>query len=141
MDQLVKSFFEEYERANSASDVTSIGNLYADTFTFAGPNGPKAVKKDDFLKVIPKMKAYFASLKLSATRLGSVEVMPLDSKYLLARVTWQLTLQPSELGNNEPIEVRASYILERKSDDALSIIVQIDHQDLSSVIKNRLGGA
>src|SRR5579859_3875528 len=85
MDERVKEFFIEYERANSSSDVAAIGGLYADTFMFGGPKGVQAVKKEDFLKVVPKMKAYFSSMGLSETQLQTVDTIPLDSKYLLAK--------------------------------------------------------
>ena len=64
--------------------VAFIGSLYADAFMFAGPNGARTVRKEDFLKVVPKMKAYFASIGLSETCLHSVETVAVDSKYLLA---------------------------------------------------------
>jgi hypothetical protein len=54
MDQRVKEFFLQYERANSSSDVSGISALYADTFMFGGPNGVQMVNKGDFLKVVPK---------------------------------------------------------------------------------------
>jgi hypothetical protein len=62
MDQRVKEFFLQYERANLSSDVSEISALYADTFMFGGPNGVQAVKKEDFLKVLPKRKTYFSSM-------------------------------------------------------------------------------
>src|SRR4051812_37747884 len=73
MDQRVKQFFLKYEKANSSSDIYGIGGLYADTFMFGGPNGVQAVKKEDFLKVVPKMKAHFSSMGLSETQLQTVE--------------------------------------------------------------------
>ena len=91
MDLRVNEFFLQYERANSSSDVSAIGGLYADTFMFGGPNGVQAVKKDDFLKVIPKMKAHFSSMGLSETQLQTVETNPLDSKYLLAKVVYEVS--------------------------------------------------
>lgn len=77
MDQVVRSFFEQYERANSASDLLLIGSLYADTFMFGGPNGVQAIKKEDFLRVVPRMKAHFMSMGLSETRLHSVDASDL----------------------------------------------------------------
>jgi len=65
MDQRIKEFFLKYEKANSSSDVSAIGALYADTFMFGGTNGVQAVKREDFLKVVPKMKAHFSSMGLS----------------------------------------------------------------------------
>ena len=68
MDQRIKEFFLQYEKANSFSDVSGISALYADTFMFGGPNGVQAVNKGDFLKVVPKRKAYFSSMGLSDSR-------------------------------------------------------------------------
>jgi hypothetical protein len=63
MDQCVKEFFLQYERANSSSDISAIGGLYADSFMFGGPHGLQAVKKENFLKILPKMKAHFSSMR------------------------------------------------------------------------------
>jgi ketosteroid isomerase-like protein len=135
MDQRVKEFFWLYERANSSSDVSAIGGLYADTFMFGGPNGVQAVKKEDFLKVIPKMKAHFSSMGLSETQLQTVEANPLDSKYVLAKVAWGMNFRNSS--GSKHLEAFATYVLVRGQGNSLSIVFQIDHQDLASVIKEQ----
>jgi hypothetical protein len=129
----VKEFFLQYERANYSSDVSVISGLYADTFMFGGPNGVQAVKKEDFLRVVPKMKFQFSSMGLSETHLQSVEAKPLDSKYLLVKVGWRMKLQNSS--GMRHLDTSATYLLARGNGDALSIVFQIDHQDLASVVK------
>ena len=133
MDQRIREFFLQYEKANSSSDVSAIGGLYADTFMFGGPNGVQAVKKEDFLKVIPRMKVHFSSIGLSATQLQTVEAKPLDSKYLLATVVWRMTLRSAS--GSKHVDASATYVLVQGQGDAFSIVFQIDHQDLASVIK------
>ncbi len=133
MIQRVKEFFLRYEKANASSDVSEISALYADTFMFGGTTGVQTVKKEDFLKVVPKRKAYFSSMGLSDTRLESVEANPLDSKYLLATVAWRMKLQQSS--GSKSLEIFATYLLMRGGEDALSIVFQVDHQDLTSVVK------
>ena len=131
----MKQFFLHYERANATSDVPAIGSLYGDTFLFAGPKGVQAVKKEDFLKVVPKMKAHFAALGLGETELRSVEANSLDSKYLLAKVGWRIKFQnPS---GSEHVDASATYVLMRGQEDALTIVLQIDHQDLASVVQSQ----
>jgi hypothetical protein len=132
MDQRVREFFLMYEKANSSFDVSAIGRLYADTFMFGGPHGVKAVKNEDFQKALPRMKAYISSLGLCGTKLQSMEATPLDSKYLLARVVWRMTLRNAS--NNQYVDASATYVLERGLTDELSIVVQLDHQDLATVI-------
>jgi hypothetical protein len=102
---------------------------------FAGPDGVRVVRKEDFLKVVPKMKAYLASLGLSETQLHSVEAVALDSKYLLAKAGWRMTLR-NQNGGDKHVHASASYILERKEADTLCIVLQIDHQDLAALIKS-----
>jgi ketosteroid isomerase-like protein len=136
MDQAVTDFFKQYERANTASDASCISSLYADTFMFGGPNGVQALKKEDFLKAVPRMKAHFASLGLFGTQLRSVESSAISSKYLLAKAGWTMTLK-NTTGDIKSVDAFATYVLERRDGDALTIILQIDHQDLAAVIMNQ----
>ena len=131
MDQQVREFFQQYERANATSDVTAIGGLYADNFMFCGPKSTQTVKKEDFVKVLPKMKAHFSAMGLSDSQLETVEASALDSKYVLAKVGWKMTLRTSQ--GNRRIDALATYVLAR-NEDALAIVVQIDHQDLAAVV-------
>jgi ketosteroid isomerase-like protein len=137
IDQQVREFFAQYERANTASDVSAIGGLYAETFLFGGPNGIQIVKKEDFLKVVPKMKAHFSSLGLAETRFQVLEAEALGARYLLAKISCRLKFHRSSHSND--LDAFATYILARGNDGALSIIVQIDHQDLASAIKEQQG--
>jgi hypothetical protein len=133
MIQQVKDFFVRYERANASSDVGGISALYADIFMFAGPNGIQVINREAFLKVIPKRKAHFSSMGLSETALSSVDACPVGSKYLEAKVTWRMTLQ--EASGRRNLEALATYALMRREGNDLSIVFQIDHQDLATVIK------
>ena len=135
MEQQAKEFFLRYERANSTSDVSAIGELYADTFMFGGPSGTQAVKKEDFLRVIPKMKAHFLSMGLAETRLQTVEATLLSSKYVLAKTAWRMTTRNSS--GDRHVDAFATYILMRGQADVLSIVFQIDHRDLASVLKDQ----
>ena len=133
MDAQVKRFFLQYERANSSSELSEIGSLYAETFMFGGPQGVQAVKKEDFLKVIPRMKAQFTALGLVETKLNSVEASAIDSKYLLAKVGWVMTVETAS--GIRHLDALATYVLARGDNDELSIVFQIDHQSLANAIK------
>jgi len=100
---------------------------------FAGPTGVQAIKKEDFIKIVPKMKMRFSSMGISETDLQTVETSPLDSRYLLANVVWKVDFYDS-LGSKH-VDVSATYVLEQRQEDTLSIVFQIDHQDLASTIK------
>ena len=132
----VKEFFARYEGANSSSDAGTIGALYADIFMFGGANGVQVIRREDFLKVVPKRKAYFSSLGLSETKLHSVEAEPMSSKYVQAKVTWRMTLRDESGRRN--VDALATYVLMRGNGEELSIVFQVDHQDLAAEIN---GGA
>lgn len=129
----VKEFFGRYERANSSSDAAAIGELYAEIFMFGGANGVQVIHREDFLKVVPKRKAYFSSLGLSETALNSVEAEAMSSKYAWAKVTWRMTLRDKSGERN--LDALATYVLMRSNGEELSIVFQVDHQDLATVIQ------
>jgi len=139
MDELVKAFFETYEKANATSDFAAIGDLYAETFLFADQDAAQSVRRADFLKIIPRMKDHFASLGLIGTRLSSVETTELGTRYRLAKVGWAMSLRVAN-GAVKKLDAFATYVLQQTNDDKLSILFQLDHQDLAAML-NRARGA
>lgn len=132
MSQSVRAFFEEYERAISTSDAPKMAAQYADVFLFGGPQGVQCVKKDEFLKVLPRRKEYFSSMGLLSSKVTSVDEISLDTRYLLARTGWKMVF--SQPAGMREIEASATYVLEQK-DGRLAIVFQIDHQDLAAKVK------
>jgi hypothetical protein len=130
-----EDFFSRFEEANNGSNFAVFNQLYADRFMFGGPNGIQIVERDAFLKVIPKIKAQLSSMGLFQSQVEAVEPRELDSKYLLVKVSWWMGVRTSS-GNNH-IDAFATFVLARGPAGALSIVFQIDHQDLSTVIKTQ----
>lgn len=133
MNQITEAFFKQYEQAISESDVSAIAAQYADVFMFGGPQGVQSIKKDDFLKVVPRRKDYFASIGLLESKVTSIDESSLDSKYLLAKTAWRITFE-KPTGSKSELETSATYILERTG-EKLMIVFQIDHQDLNAKVK------
>lgn len=131
MDNLngrIREFFDQYERANAEFDLQKIVALYGDVFLFGGPQGAQAVKRDDFVRVLPKRREFFKAVGLASSRVVSVEASPLDSKYTLVKVVWKMRFERAALA---PIESDASATYVLSSDgDSLQIVFQVDHQDL-----------
>ena len=136
MYQAVKQFFDRHQQATAISDLTAIGSLYSDPFMFAGANGVKIVKKEDLLNAIPRMKAHFISLGLTKTQLHKVEASAIGANYLLAKTGWTITVVDSRNCARQ-INIFSTYVLEQKTDGSLSIVFQIDHQDLATVINEQ----
>jgi|SRR5215469_9249356 len=128
----VQNFFHRYEKANTEFDVQEIAACYADVFLFGGPTGIQAVRKEDFVKVLPRRKEFFRSSGLVSSKIGNLEISNLDSRYILARAAWQMRF---ESGAAEPLESEnfATYILSATG-DWLEIVLQIDHQDLAKKV-------
>jgi hypothetical protein len=128
MNPLIAQFFEIYEKSISEAAVSTVGTLYSDVFMFGGPRGVQSVKKDDFLSLLPGRKAYFKSIGLEKSTVASIDEIPLDARYILAKVVWKMSLKNST-GISRQFDTRTTYILELKNERPL-IIMQLDHQDL-----------
>ena len=114
MNIIIKEFFDQYEAANADFDVMKIASFYADVFMFAGPQGAQPVKKDDFVKVLPRRKEFLRSLGLVSSKVGRVEASELDSKYVLARVLWKMRIARSGVSPRQSFNDRVFSFEERK---------------------------
>jgi hypothetical protein len=131
---IVRKFFEDYERSINASASDSegspevIASRYSDTFMFAGPQGAQAVKKEDFLKALPKRQWFFKTIGLTSSTIQSLEETRLDDSYVMVKAYWNMRFEKEA---EQPIvaETSATYIL-RQEESSLRIVFQLDHQDL-----------
>src|SRR5439155_8780145 len=89
----IREFFDDYKKANADFDVQKIAACYAEVFMFGGPAGVQPVKKDDFVKVLPRRKESFSSIGLVSSTVVSLELSNLDSKYALTRAVWQMRFE------------------------------------------------
>ena len=89
----IREFFDEYAKATGSLDLAFLGTAYGDTFMFAGPGGVQAVKRDDFLKVVPKRGAFFRAAGLVASEVRRLEEMRLDEKHTMVQALFQLDHQ------------------------------------------------
>jgi hypothetical protein len=128
VSDLVKKFFEDYERDVDASDPELVASRYHDPFVFAGPQGMQIVKKDDFLKALPRRQSFFKTVGLTSSRIQSLEETRLDDCYVMVKAYWSMRFEKCP---EQPIvdETSATYILDRRG-DSLRIVFQLDHQDL-----------
>src|SRR6185437_15198023 len=129
----LNDFFSGYEAANAKFDVERIAACYGDVFMFGGPDGVQSIKKQDFLRALPRRKEFFRSVGLVSSKLESFTTSILDSKYLLVKAVWNMRFERS---GSEAIQSQnsASYVLFSR-DDRYEIVCQIDHQDLRSRVQ------
>jgi ketosteroid isomerase-like protein len=129
----IREFFDGYAKATGSLDLTFLGAAYGDTFLFASPGGVQAVKREDFLKVVPRRAAFFKATGLVASEVRGLEEMRLDENHIMVQVQWSLRF---EKGPGQAIidEIAATYVL-RRQDGSWQIVFQLDHQDLAKRVQ------
>ena len=133
MNANVREFFDRYEKANAEFEVPKIAAFYADVFMFGGPQGVQCVKKEDFVRVLPKRKEFFRSVGLVSSKIESLEASNLDSKYVLVKAVWKMRFE-GRTGLLIDSENSTTYIL-AGTDDSFQIVVQLDHQNLMKKVQ------
>jgi len=129
----VQEFFRRYEQANNDFDVQLIAKLYADTFMFGNAQGVQAVKKEEFIKVLPRRKDFMKTAGLESSRVESADASALDSKYVLVKTVWNMLFRTNN-GGSVARNTSATYIL-YSSGDSFEIVFQVDHQDLMKIVQ------
>src|SRR4029434_8482709 len=89
VSDIVRKFFVDYERSINASNSEDgpelIASRYSDPFMFSGPQGAQAVKKEDFLKALPKRQWFFKTVGLTSSTIRSLEETRLDDSYVMVK--------------------------------------------------------
>ena len=134
MNERIRNFFDKFEQALNTSNIEQITDCYSDSFMFCNNNGVQAVKKVDFVKVVPKMRAAIKSAGLLSSKIKWVEEVSLNKNYYLVTVYWKMIIDRSQPGMKE-IEISATYILFDQN-SLLQIVYQLDHQDLMTRIED-----
>jgi hypothetical protein len=128
VSDMVEKFFEEFERGTNASGPELVESQYGDVFMFAGPQGVQAIKRDDFLKALPKRVGFFKTIGLTSSKIRALEETRLDDKYVMVKVYWEMRFEKAG-GQPTVDEISATYLLYQQA-DGLRIVFQLDHQDL-----------
>ncbi len=89
----IREFFDAYAKATASIDLAFFESAYGDTFMFASPGGVQAVKRDDFLKVVPKRAAFFRAAGLVGSEISRLEEMGLDETHTLIQTHWRLRFE------------------------------------------------
>ena len=129
-----EEFFRLYEQANRDFDVQLIAKLYADTFMFGNPQGVQAVKKEDFLKVLPRRKELMKTAGLLSSRVDSVQASTLDSRYVLVKTVWNMSFRGNDT-DEVTRKTSATYVLSNIG-ESFEIVLQLDHQDLMQIVQD-----
>ncbi len=125
----VKAFFAQYESNLAASDLAAIAAQYGESFVFSGPQGTQTVRRDDFVKVLPKRQSLFKSIGLRSSRVLALQEAGFDSHCVLVKTQWRMQFG-STTASIQDLDVSSTYLLQQQS-DGLRIVFQLDHDDLT----------
>ena len=127
------SFFKRFEKNSEPTDVSAAEESYNDRFLFCDPDNTSFIIKDDFLKFLPAMSRKYSELGLGHKEVDELKAIELDKNHLLVYVNWKIFIK-KEFEEQKAHNIKATYILKR-DDDRYSIVLQLDHQILSDLIK------
>jgi len=111
------------------SDPAVIAAQYGESFVFSGPQGTHAVKRDDFVKVLPKRQGFFKSVGLRSSTLVTLEETSVDDCCVLVKAQWRLKFEPVSKPACD-LDVSATYLLQQDP-AGLRIVFQRDYDDLT----------
>ncbi|HLK51773.1 MAG TPA: nuclear transport factor 2 family protein [Bryobacteraceae bacterium] len=131
MNPDIRSFFEAFQRNNSADDIDAVVSQYADPFLHADPSGTRAVRTSDLKAALPKRKALLRSIGSKSTTLLSFEEQELDPLHVLVRAQWRW-----DFGENGDVTLPSTFIL-RRNGDTLKIVLYLNHHDIMAVLRER----
>jgi ketosteroid isomerase-like protein len=129
----VKAFFNQYESNIGESDPAAIAEQYGESFVFAGPQGAQAVRRDDFVKVLPKRQGFFKSVGLRSSSVVALEEVSVDDRCVLVKAQWRLQFE-SATAPVSVLDLFATYLLQQQP-DGLRIVFQLDHDDLTKRVQ------
>src|SRR5262245_53045126 len=129
----VKAFFDQYELNIGGADPAAIAAQYGESFVFAGPQGTQAVKRDDFVRDLPKRQGFFKSIGLRSSTAVALEETRVDDCCVLVKAQWRIRFEPTAMPAFD-IDVSAIYLLQQYP-DGLKIVFQRDYDDLTKRVQ------
>jgi len=100
---------------------------------FAGPHGTQAVRKDDFVKVLPKRHGFFKSLGPRSSRVVALDEAGVDDRCVLVKAHWRMQFE-STAARIADVDVYSTYLLQHQQ-EGLRIVFQLDHDDLTKRVQ------
>jgi hypothetical protein len=88
------AFFSRYEQGANSFDPALLASLYTAEFLAADPNGVACGRNDEKLReAFIRRKAQFQDLGFRRATVLHIEETPLDPRYVMAKVHWQMTFE------------------------------------------------
>jgi hypothetical protein len=128
VSDILKAFFEDFERANNTFDTDLLATKVSDPMVGAYPDGnTQVLTKADYLAGIPEQQAYLLSLGFQFLTTVPLEEIPLNDRYTMVKTHGTMRLEQIP---GQPIDLihDATYILFIK-DGSPKIVFTLTHED------------
>jgi hypothetical protein len=90
----IEHFFVRYEECANSFDPDLVCSQYTAEFMGGGPSGVMCGRNDESLrKAIAQRHALFQQIGFKRAKILSVKETPLDDRYTMAKVHWQMTFE------------------------------------------------
>lgn len=100
----VEKYFASYEEGANSFDPDLMTSLYTAEFMAGEPNGVSCGRNDQSLRdAVIQRKAFFQKIGFKRAKILDIESTPLDEKYTMAKVHWQMTFEKQP---NHPLDFR-----------------------------------
>ncbi len=134
VSDVVKTFFEEFERGSNTFERDLLAHLFSDLFMAADPDGGiQVVKKDDFLAGIAKRYAFFQSIGFQFVKIVPFDETRMDDHYRMVQVLSPMRFEKTP---GQPIDLKdaSTYILFIR-DDSPKIVFYTTHENLMNILQ------
>lgn len=134
VSELIKTFFEAFERASNLFEPDLLASQFSDPFMAADPHGGiKVVKQDDFLAGIAKRQAFFYSIGFQFVKIVPFEETRLDDHYTMVKAHGSMRFEKMP-GQHLDLNSDSVYILFMQ-DDSPKVVFQLTHEDLMKIMQ------
>jgi len=134
VSDIIKTFFEEFERASNLFEPDLLASLFSDPFMAADPHGGiQVAQKDNFRAGITKRQAFFHSIGFQFVKIVPFEETQLDQHYVMVKAHGSMRFEKTP---GQPIDMNSDsvYILFMQ-DDSPKVVFQLTHEDLMKTMQ------
>ena len=134
VSDLVRTFFEDFERASNTFEQDLLASRFSDPFMAADPHGGiQVAKRDDFLAGIAKRQAFFHSIGFQFVKIVPLEETRLDTNYVMVKAHTSMRFEKTPTQSVD-LDNDSTYILFIK-DDSPQIVFNLTHEDLLKMMQ------
>ncbi len=134
VSDLIKAFFEDFERASNLFEQDLLASQFSDPFMAADPHGGiQVVKKEHFLAGIAQRQSFFHAIGFRGVKIVPFEETRLDQHYVIVKAHGSMRFEKTA---GQPIDVNSDsvYILFIQ-DHSEKIVFQLTHEDLMKIMQ------